>query len=606
MKPLTSTRRFPRESQPLALQAVNTRFIALYGKDLSDSTLAFMDRLLAGRSFRPKVIDASQLTAAQAVKEVAANLGREGHLLLCAHGINAGQTGPKAAGTHYVQMPEGDQTLIPTESLVRMIVDQLGIKPNRIDQPGHGLPFIYLFSCHSGALRRQISPGSDLWRRANLLIFASNRQTTMLSSGNSVSAAIAYIDHCQQTMQDVDPLKLLYFAGIHRGDCVTLMGGKLNAPLVWHAPKSGKDQNTVGNLSGSAEDKKRFKEAIGSLSRTEYRLLPAASLTEVVCNRITRDDASRLGELLAVHPELRDARSAFDTFPLEFAAESQASHCLGLLLDAGSDPNRQGRDGETALMEAIRYGTSRIEDVNTLLRHGADPNLHDKTGRTALMFACREGHTDVIHILLAHDANPNLQENDGYTPLMYSVDLDDDRALQLLLAYGADPDRQCVDGGTALMSACKKGHIDAVRILLEGGANPDLRDEDGDTGLIIACRGGHTEIMRLLLEGGANPDLQEMHGLTALMYATAHTDMAPLTLLLAAGARLDLRAGDGRSCLGIAASDRRLEGLKRLLAAGAGPLAGLNQALVDKTRQRNHLQAAALLQQALDQISEAQ
>lgn len=606
MKPVTNARRLPRETQPLKSQALNTRFIVLHGDQLEANTLDFVGKLLAGRSLRPQVIDASKLTAAQAVDKVAANLAREGHLLLCAHGDNLHDKVSGDADTHHLQLPDGDKSTIRTETLLRRVLDGLRIRPNRIDHPRRGLPFIYLFSCHSGALRKQIQPGSNLWRRAHLLIFSGTRQTTMLSSGNSVAGAIAYVDHCQQTLQAVDPLKLLFFAGLHRGDCITLMGGKLDAPLVWHAPKSDKDQRRIDNLSGSPEDLQHFKDAIGTLRASEYRLLPAASLTEVLCNRITRDDATHLVELINAHPTLRDAPSALGDLPLAFAAETQSSECLRLLLEVGADPNQPDKDGVVALMENVRYSTCKLSDLEMLLDHGAAPNCQDDRGRTALMFASREGHEEAIRILLEHGADPNIQESDGYTALVYAADIDSSTALRLLLAYRADPELQCTDGRTALMSACSKGHVDAVRILLEAGADPDRQDSDGDSGLILACGKGHAAVMQILLERGANPDLQDKHGLSALMYSVALTDLAPLDLLLAHGARMDLRAMDGRSCLGIAASDRRLGALKRLLAAGAGLAEGLDQALVERARQRNHLQAAAQLQQALEARADAQ
>ncbi len=669
MNPLTGIRPQPRETQPLNAQAQSTRFITLYGDDLNSHTKVLVDRLLQGRNLLPQVIDASMLTAAQAVRQATAALPRDGHLLICAHGQNARINNYHF---HYIGLPHNRLPCISTEALVKMVVDQLGIHPARVDQPGKSLPFIYFLSCHSGALRRQISPQSELWKRANLLMFSGSGYTNVLSSGNSLAGAIAYIDHCQRNMLAVDPLKLFFFAGMHRGDCITLMGGKLSAPLVWHAPKSGKDQGRIDNLSGLPEDKQRFEQAVASLRPDEYRLLPAVSLMEVLCNRITRDDAEHLRDLLAAHPELRDMPTSSGVSPLGFAAESQASQCILVLLNAGANPNAPDAHGDVALMDAVRFGTCRIGDVHMLLERGADPNLRATNGMTALMFACREGHVEAVEALLAYHANFSLQREDGVTAISLACRYGHPEVIQCLLDHGDSPNGYYANKRTALMTACINGHAEAARVLLKAGAELDVQDDYGLTALMCAAGGGELSVMRLLLEHKANPDLQSKEGFTGLMYTAGLADTSALELLLAAdanpdlkdnkgntalmiaclqgniaamgallkasadpdlqneegvtalmdavdlpsttalelllenGARIDLFANDGSSCLTKAARTNRLDVLRLLFSFGAAPSAGLDQKLIDEVRTLGHHQVADILDIALKHFNQTQ
>lgn len=597
MKNITGRRALPRETQPLELRALRPRFVALYDDGLSDQSLRFIEKLLINRSFAGELINGSGLTAAQAIEKVSAKLGKEGHFLICAHGVNRRSTHRPDKVTHHLCLESEAPTSTPTKSIVRMLVDQLHAKAVRNDQPGRTLPFVYLYSCHAGTLRRQIKPGSNLWKQANILIFSGTQRTSILSSGNSMAGAIAYVDHCQRTLRAVDPMKLLFFAGINRGDCVTLMGGELQAPLVWHAPKSEKDQQHIDNLSGEGKDKQRFAEVVGQLSAAERRLLPEASLMEVLYNRISKDDSLRLRALLAAHPELLHEVSPLGESLLMIAAEMQSSACLLELLEAGSDPNQQNMHGETPLMETVRYDTCQLRDVERLLDWGADLNFANTEGYTALMLACERGHIDAVRLLIKRGANLHLQEKGGYAALMSAVLSKDSAIVALLLKHQANPNQQGKDGSTPLMAASSFGDVDATALLLAAGAYPNLQDEDGDTALMLACEHGHTAIVDLLLAYEADPNLQNKSGKTALMHAAKLTNTSALQSLLAKGGRLDLLTIKGRSVLGIAAKDQRLEALELLLAAGAGDAADLTSELIETTRSNGHPRAAERLLQ---------
>ena len=58
-----------------------------------------------------------------------------------------------------------------------------------------------------------------------------------------------------------------------------------------------------------------------------------------------------------------------------------STEVLDALVQAGSDANRKGNGGKTALMTAAQHGG--VEEVVVLLRTGADPTAKDESGWTA-------------------------------------------------------------------------------------------------------------------------------------------------------------------------------------------------------------------------------
>jgi len=67
------------------------------------------------------------------------------------------------------------------------------------------------------------------------------------------------------------------------------------------------------------------------------------------------------------------------------------------LIIAGTNPNIQNNDGETALMWAA--GLGYIDIVKLLLNKGADINIKDNDGNTALNIAESKGYIDIAQLI---------------------------------------------------------------------------------------------------------------------------------------------------------------------------------------------------------------
>jgi ankyrin repeat protein len=95
--------------------------------------------------------------------------------------------------------------------------------------------------------------------------------------------------------------------------------------------------------------------------------------------------------------------------PLYLAAVQGEAEIVGVLLEAGADPNRESAgEGEgTPLCAAASWGHAEV--VRLLLRYDADPNLAERTGEvpmTALAWARRNHHDETVRLLLDNGAAP--------------------------------------------------------------------------------------------------------------------------------------------------------------------------------------------------------
>ena len=93
---------------------------------------------------------------------------------------------------------------------------------------------------------------------------------------------------------------------------------------------------------------------------------------------------------------------------------------MQVLLDYGTDPNLPFKDGNSALLWAVREWVAGgdLKFITWLLDHGADVNLaHVGTGVTALMIAALAKHTDLVKLLLERGADVSQVNHAGQSVL---------------------------------------------------------------------------------------------------------------------------------------------------------------------------------------------
>ena len=131
-----------------------------------------------------------------------------------------------------------------------------------------------------------------------------------------------------------------------------------------------------------------------------------------------------------------------------------------------------------------------------MLDAGANPNRADRRGDTPLHAALgpNRGESGIVGTLLDGGANPGAVNADGLTPLLLFVRHGPDRGdtVARLLRAGADPDQKDPGGEAPLHIAIRtggnRGKVDVAEALLAGGADPCVRDAQGGSSPIRSPR----------------------------------------------------------------------------------------------------------------------
>jgi len=142
--------------------------------------------------------------------------------------------------------------------------------------------------------------------------------------------------------------------------------------------------------------------------------------------------------------------------------------------------NAQDKDGGTALIEAIgvlnhdmdRPEVDRATVVRLLLEAGSDPNMQDKNDDTALIDCA--WNADAALLLIKAGAKVNVRDKYEITPLINAVTAE---VTRVLLEHGADPSARD-DGRTALEWAKGSGMKEKVAVLEAASAGMRPPDQE--------------------------------------------------------------------------------------------------------------------------------
>ncbi|KAL1531439.1 E3 ubiquitin-protein ligase xbat33 [Salvia divinorum] len=196
--------------------------------------------------------------------------------------------------------------------------------------------------------------------------------------------------------------------------------------------------------------------------------------------------------------------------PLHFAAAKAHNEIVALLLENGADVNSRNYCGQTALMQACRYG--HWEVVQTLILFRCNVTRADYlSGRTALHFAAVNGHVRCMRLVVAdfvpsapYDSLDAQAISDGSNTKTKF----DQSALSKFVNKAAD------GGITALHMSALNGYLNCMQLLLDLHANAsavtfhygtsmDLIGA-GSTPLHYAACGGNLKCCQILLARGSS------------------------------------------------------------------------------------------------------
>ena len=165
----------------------------------------------------------------------------------------------------------------------------------------------------------------------------------------------------------------------------------------------------------------------------------------------------------------------------EIAVESKhknAPEIMEALLEAGADPILTNEDGDTLLINTVRFRGDETEEIRRLLEISLVRENINVQGMlwTAFSVAAEKGNLKVAKRLFEAGADPTLPGKNGDTPLMNAAAEGELAMVRWLLSIPAV--RKTINdrgkyGRTALSLAKANGFQEIVDLLLEAGATPD-------------------------------------------------------------------------------------------------------------------------------------
>ncbi|KAL4890047.1 ankyrin repeat-containing domain protein [Aspergillus ambiguus] len=229
-------------------------------------------------------------------------------------------------------------------------------------------------------------------------------------------------------------------------------------------------------------------------------------------------------------------------------------------------------DGRTLLELSIDRG---LKQIGMLLEAGANPELENVHGETVLDAAVIKENPEVVKYLIDRKVNIQHRNASGWKPIhVASGHRPNAEVVRLLADAGASlTETTSKDGQSPLHIAANVCRPDIVAILLEfrGALDIEQRDGDGETPLISAVYGGDLECIRRLLRAGADINAQSSDGWTPLMVAMLLDEPYEVISFLLARPDLDISRSSSKdgSALHLACSFLDLGSVTVLLDKGA-------------------------------------
>jgi ankyrin repeat protein len=242
------------------------------------------------------------------------------------------------------------------------------------------------------------------------------------------------------------------------------------------------------------------------------------------------------------------------------------------ILRSGVDIEARSPNGDTPLIRA--YRRKRVEVLGILLNAGADPDAKlERSDDSDYLLHYMVEHRDLesAELLCASGADINIKDSKGQTPLYKATELDSVAMVRLLAHQGANLDcyTDLEEKSTVLHVACKLGHVAVAHSLIVMGANIEARAADQSTPLLLAARNGCVEIVAHLIEAGAKVEAADMGKRRAIHVAAESNHAEVADLLLNNHADIEAREIEGHTALLMAIKEGHLEVTELLIKHGA-------------------------------------
>ena len=250
-----------------------------------------------------------------------------------------------------------------------------------------------------------------------------------------------------------------------------------------------------------------------------------------------------------------------------------------LLRGFGSDVHAVNKEGETALIFAMKRAKFRTAMASYLLKKGADANRYDKNGQSILSMVLTRRCYRCVDLLLKAGADVN--DGGKHTvpgldsvsrpPLYWAVQKHDAFLFEKLMQAGADINkRHPQDQTTPVFAAVQFGNsnLEMFHLLIKNGAKINVKNKDYWTPLLNASSHADIDVLEAVIKAGANVNQGNWHGWTPLMAAAQAGDSNKVKLLLKHGAKVNARTKRGWTALSDAKRHGQFDVVKILQQAG--------------------------------------
>jgi ankyrin repeat protein len=306
-----------------------------------------------------------------------------------------------------------------------------------------------------------------------------------------------------------------------------------------------------------------------------------ATIPDKLCDSSRAGDRKLVELLLSYGADANPKTKCIGDTPLLTAISYKNWEIVSILLDHGADPNATGGSDSTPLTLAAGLPES-ANVVARLLERGANPNTPNKDGDTALIEAVRYGRTDVVELLLNRGANIGAKDRNGFTALAHAMDI---AMADLLVSRGANTDdlvtfalgsdAKLDNRQRTLLKAVVTENVQAIAAVAPSRQEINQPLLQGFTFLHLAATFGRIKIADWLLEHGADANKSNSEGATPL-HTVALDPAAPqkiqvMDILVKRGANVDAPDKNGMTPLHIAAGTYNKDAVDFLLGSGADP-----------------------------------
>jgi ankyrin repeat protein len=272
---------------------------------------------------------------------------------------------------------------------------------------------------------------------------------------------------------------------------------------------------------------------------------------------------------ILITPETVNQRDSAGNTILHAAVKNSADpEIIGLILDKRAMVNARNREGETALLIAVR--TNQRETGEFLISRGADIFASNSAGESPLYLALTdpEGKRQWLFNPMTITARDGL----GNSILHYAAQWKMDNYIPFLIQKGVSVDTVNATGETPLFMAVKYNSPSTAKVLLDNNADLYARDSLGNSTLHATVRWNAKNTAVTLIDSGIDVNIHSLNGNTPLHEAVIWGIADIEIVLIEKGANLEVRNADGNTPFMEAVIASHTSSIDRLVSRGADPM----------------------------------